>query len=69
MENCRSWWTLAVAGAGGGSTSGANQTIEQRVAGLEVRLRLAEDELAIRRLLASYGPAVDSRSGAATRDL
>ncbi|GAA3067778.1 nuclear transport factor 2 family protein [Streptosporangium carneum] len=36
--------------------------IEQRLAGLEERLRLIEDELAITRLVLSYGPLVDSGS-------
>jgi uncharacterized protein (TIGR02246 family) len=35
-------------------------TIDERLALLERRLRRAEDELAIGRLLASYGPAVDA---------
>lgn len=34
--------------------------IEQRLAGLEKRLRHVEDELAITRLILSYGPLVDS---------
>jgi hypothetical protein len=37
---------------------------EARLAGLETRLRAVEDELAIMRLLSSYGPAVDSGSAA-----
>lgn len=35
-------------------------TIEDRLLALENRLRRAEDELAISRLLASYGPLVDA---------
>ena len=35
-------------------------TVEERLAALEARLQAAEDELAIMRLLASYGPLVDS---------
>ncbi len=35
-------------------------SIEARLESLEVRLRAAEDELAIIRLIASYGPLVDS---------
>lgn len=35
-------------------------TVEERLAALETRLHAAEDELAIMRLLASYGPLVDS---------
>jgi hypothetical protein len=34
-------------------------TVEERLAALEQRLRRAEDELAIARLMASYGPAED----------
>jgi hypothetical protein len=34
--------------------------VESRLAALEARLQAAEDELAIFRLVASYGPAVDS---------
>jgi len=35
-------------------------TVEERLAQLERRLRRAEDELAIARLMASYGPLVDA---------
>src|ERR1700729_201216 len=35
-------------------------TVEERLAALEQRLRLVEDELAIGRLMASYGPLVDA---------
>ncbi|HEY6868378.1 MAG TPA: nuclear transport factor 2 family protein [Novosphingobium sp.] len=35
-------------------------SIEQRLAALEARTRAAEDELAIIRLVASYGPLVDT---------
>lgn len=38
-------------------------TVEERLAALEQRLRGVEDELAIRRLLASYGPLVDAGEG------
>ncbi len=38
-------------------------TVEERLAALEQRLRRVEDELAIRRLLASYGPLVDAGDG------
>jgi hypothetical protein len=34
-------------------------SIEKRLEQLEARLQIAEDELAIHRLIASYGPAVD----------
>jgi hypothetical protein len=36
-------------------------TVEERLAVLEQRLRRAEDELAIARLMASYGPLADAR--------
>lgn len=42
---------------------------EERLAALERRLRHLEDEMEICRLLATYGPAVDSRAGATTADL
>lgn len=45
------------------------ERIEARLAALEGRLRQAEDRLAILQLLASYGPAVDSCSAAATAAL
>jgi ketosteroid isomerase-like protein len=35
-------------------------TVEERLAALEERLRRVEDELAISRLIASYGPLVDA---------
>jgi uncharacterized protein (TIGR02246 family) len=35
-------------------------TVEERLAALETRLRQVEDELAIARLMASYGPLVDA---------
>ncbi len=35
-------------------------TVEERLAALEQRLRRAEDELAIARLMASYGPLADA---------
>lgn len=35
-------------------------TVEERLAWVEQRLRRAEDELAIARLMASYGPLVDA---------
>ena len=35
-------------------------TVEERLAAVEQRLRRAEDELAIARLMASYGPLVDA---------
>ncbi|WIM88824.1 nuclear transport factor 2 family protein [Candidatus Mycobacterium wuenschmannii] len=37
--------------------------VEDRLEALERRLRSVEDELAIRRLLASYGPLVDAGDG------
>jgi ketosteroid isomerase-like protein len=44
-------------------------TVEERVAALERRLRGVEDELAIRRLLSSYGPLVDAGDGDAVAGL
>ncbi|MFZ1164102.1 nuclear transport factor 2 family protein [Mycobacterium sp.] len=44
-------------------------TVEERLAGLEQRLRRAEDELAIGRLMASYGPLVDAGDAAAVAEL
>ncbi len=44
-------------------------TVEERLEQLESRLRVAEDRLAIADLIASYGPAVDRRDGAATEAL
>jgi SnoaL-like domain len=38
------------------------QSTEQRLSALETRLRAAEDQLEIIRLLSTYGPAVDSGS-------
>ena len=37
--------------------------LESRIAGLEIRLRRAEDQLEIINLIASYGPLVDSGDG------
>ncbi|MFP1645397.1 nuclear transport factor 2 family protein [Pontitalea aquivivens] len=45
------------------------QDIAAQMAAMERRLKLAEDQLAILQVLASYGPAVDSRSAAATAAL
>src|SRR6201998_643059 len=39
---------------------GSEMTVEERLGVLEQRLRRAEDELAIARLMASYGPLVDA---------
>jgi ketosteroid isomerase-like protein len=44
-------------------------TVEERLAALEKRLRRVEDELAISRLLASYGPLVDAGEGDAVAAL
>ena len=44
-------------------------TVEERLAALEQRLRRVEDELAISRLLASYGPLVDAGDGDAVAAL
>ena len=44
-------------------------TVEERIAALELRLRAVEDELDIRRLLASYGPLVDAGDGDAVGGL
>ena len=44
-------------------------TVEERLEQLETRLQVAEDRLAIANLIASYGPAVDRRDGAATEAL
>jgi SnoaL-like domain len=41
----------------------AERSVEQRLVALEARLRAAEDELEILRLLNSYGPLVDSGAG------
>ncbi|MET0271024.1 MAG: nuclear transport factor 2 family protein [Sphingomonas sp.] len=43
--------------------------IEARLSALEARVRASEDQLEILRLLNSYGPLVDSGSGAAAADL
>jgi hypothetical protein len=43
--------------------------IEERLAALESRLRTAEDQLDILRLLNTYGPAVDSGSAEAAANL
>lgn len=43
--------------------------VEERLAALEKRMRAAEDELAITRLLLSYGPLVDSAQGKAASEL
>jgi uncharacterized protein (TIGR02246 family) len=43
--------------------------VEERLAALEQRLRRVEDELAIRRLMASYGPLVDAGDGDAVAGL
>jgi hypothetical protein len=40
----------------------ASTDIEQRLAALEARVHLLEDENALHRLMTSYGPAVDSGS-------
>ncbi|MGA9489764.1 MAG: nuclear transport factor 2 family protein [Mycobacterium sp.] len=44
-------------------------TAEERIAALEQRLRRVEDELAISRLLAAYGPLVDAGDSDAVADL
>ncbi|WP_082969226.1 nuclear transport factor 2 family protein [Mycobacterium kyorinense] len=44
-------------------------TAEERLAALEQRLRRVEDELAISRLLASYGPLVDAGDADAVAEL
>jgi len=44
-------------------------SVEDRLAALETRLRTAEDQLEIIRLLSSYGPMVDSGSGKEAADL
>src|ERR1700728_766933 len=43
--------------------------VEERLAALEQRLRLVEDELAIGRLMASYGPLVDAGDAEAVSGL
>jgi hypothetical protein len=43
--------------------------LEERLLAIEARLRSAEDQLAIIRLLNTYGPAVDSGSAQAAADL
>lgn len=47
----------------------ADTDLANRLAALETRQRALEDELAIIRLIASYGPAVDTRNAAATAAL
>jgi ketosteroid isomerase-like protein len=44
-------------------------TVKERLAALEQRLRRVEDELAISRLMASYGPLVDAGDGDAVAAL
>jgi hypothetical protein len=44
-------------------------SLENRLRNLEERLKLLEDERAIRQLINSYGPAVDSGNSAAAADL
>jgi hypothetical protein len=44
-------------------------TLARRLAALESRLRVVEDELEILRLLTGYGPLVDSRSAAAAAEM
>lgn len=44
-------------------------TVEARIAALEARLQAAEDQLAIIRLINSYGPAADSGSNEAAVSL
>ena len=44
-------------------------TVEERLAALEQRLRRVEDELAIGRLIASYGPLVDAGDADAVAEL
>lgn len=43
--------------------------IEDRISALESRIQTLEDQLAINKLLASYGPSVDSRMGSLTASL
>ncbi|TAM83027.1 MAG: nuclear transport factor 2 family protein [Jatrophihabitans sp.] len=47
----------------------ATTSVDDRLAAVEARLRRVEDELAITRLVLSYGPAVDSGSAEATAAL
>jgi len=47
----------------------ALEDLEARVAGLEARLRSAEDQLAIQNLLMTYGPLVDSATGGPAGEL
>jgi len=42
---------------------------EDRMEAIEARLQILEDEIAISRLLSSYGPAVDSGKSGPTADL
>jgi uncharacterized protein (TIGR02246 family) len=44
-------------------------TVEERLAALEARLERVEDELAITRLVASYGPLVDAGAADEVADL
>ncbi len=46
-----------------------DEALASRIAALEVRQRQLEDELAIYRLIAAYGPAVDTRDADATAAL
>lgn len=43
--------------------------IEDRISALEAHIQALEDQLAINKLLATYGPAVDSRTGGVTASL
>ena len=45
------------------------ESVEQRLSRLEAHVRRLEDQIAIYQLLATYSPAVDSRSEAATAGL
>lgn len=56
-------------GPGGGSGDDPVGEIDARLAALERRLERVEDELAIMRIIAAYGPAVDSGSPEATADM
>jgi ketosteroid isomerase-like protein len=46
-----------------------SDSLAKRLERLEAHVRRLEDQVAIYQLLASYGPAVDSRSGEAAADL
>lgn len=50
-------------------TESTETDLAGRLAELSARIELLEDELAIRRVLAAYGPAVDSGDSAATGEL